>query len=162
MMWRTVSTLAALSLILPLGTYAAQFNPENSKQPDNVQIAQMFSQRGKGWKGEGMNKFLDQLDLTDEQSTQIEAIHERYRSTNEQSHQELREAREEMRSLLSSDANPNQLRQKHLAIQSLQQKMGNNRFEAMLEVREILTPEQRQQMADMTAQYGGRRGNNLR
>ena len=144
MMWRIFSTLAALSLILPLGTYAAQFNPEDSQQPENVQIAQMFSHRGRGYGGEGMKKLTEKLDLTDEQSTQIDAIHEKYRAANEENYQQLREAREEMRSLLTSDANADRLRQQHQQMQSLRQQLANSRFEAMLEVREVLTLEQRQ------------------
>ena len=160
MMWRIFSTLAALSFILPLGTYAAQINPEDSQQPENIQIAQMFSQRRYG--GEGIKKLTEKLDLTDEQSTQIDAIHEKYRAANEENYQQLQEAREEMRSLLTSDANPDRLRQQHQQMQSLRQQLANSRFEAMLEVREVLTPEQRQKMADMMAQHRGRRGHNRR
>lgn len=162
MMWRTFSTLAALSLILPLGTYAAPFNSENSQQPENVQIAQRSSNRGRRH-GEGkLKKLTEKLDLTDDQSTQIEAIHEKYSQANQQSRQELQQAKEEMRSLLTSNANPNQLRQQHQAMQDLRQQLGNSRFESMLEVREILTAEQRQKMADMMAQHRGRRGHNRR
>ena len=162
MMWRAFSTLAVLSLILPLGTYAAQFNPENSKQPENMQIAQIFFQRGREYRGEGMKKLTEKLDLTDEQSTQVEAIHEKYRVANEQNYQQLQQAREEMQSLLTNDANPDRLRQKHQEMQSLRQQLGDSHFEAMLEVREVLTSEQRQKMADMMAQHRGRRGYNRR
>ena len=162
MMWRAFSTLAALSFILPLSTYAAQFNPENSQQPENVQIAQMFSQKGRGYRGEGMKKLTEKLNLTEEQSTQIDAIQEKYRAANEQNYQQLQEAREEMQSLLTSNANPDRLRQQHQQMQSLRQQLGNSRFEAMLEVREVLTTEQRQEMAEMMAQHRGRRGHNRR
>ena len=158
MTWRTLSTVAALSLILPLSTYAAQFNPENSTKPNEVQIAQIYSRQGRGWQGRGMPKFLEQLDLTDEQSAQIEAIHEQYRAVNEQDYQKLQQARESMRSLFAQDANPNQLRQQHQEIQSLRQQLGNRRFETMLQVREILTSEQRQQMAELMEQHRGKRG----
>ena len=159
MMWRTFSTLAALSLILPLGTYAAQFNPEESQPAENVQIAQTFSQRGRRYQGDRIKKFTEKLDLTDEQSTQIEAIQKKYRAANEGNYQQLQQAREEMRSLLTSNASPNQLRQKHQEIQNLRQQLGDSHFESMLEVREILTAEQRQKMADMMAQHRGKRGN---
>lgn len=162
MMWRTFSTLAALSLIIPLGTYAAPFNPEDSQQPENAQIAQMISRRGRRHGGEGIKKLTEKLDLTDEQSTQIEAIHEKYSQQNQQSRQELQQAREKMRSLLTSNATPNQLRQQHQEMQDLRQQLGNSRFESMLEVREILTPEQRQKMAEMMAQHRGRRGHHRR
>ena len=93
MMWRTFSTVAALSLMLPLGTYATTLNSENSQQPETVQIAQMFSNRGRRHGEERLKKFTEKLDLTDEQSTQIKAIHEKYRQANQQSRQELQQAR---------------------------------------------------------------------
>ena len=63
-----------------------------------------------------------------------------------------------MRSLLANDASEEQLRQQHQNIQGLRQQLGNNRFETMLQVREILTPEQRTQMAELIEQKRGRRG----
>lgn len=162
MRWQTFSTVAAISLILPLSTYAAQLNPEDSTKPNNTQIAQIFSRRGGSGKGEGMKRLLEKLDLTPEQSAQIEAIHEQYHAANEQNYQQLQQAREEMRSLLAKDTNPNELRQQHQEIQSLRQQLGDSRFEVMLQVREILTSEQRQQMAELMAQHRGRRGHHHR
>ena len=155
---RTFSAVAAIFLLLPLTTYAAQLNPEDSTKPTNTQIAQIFSHRGRSGKGAGMQRLLEQLELTSEQSTQIEAIHQQYRTINEQNYQQLQQARAEMRSLLAEDANPDELRQQHQEIQSLHQQLGDSRFEAMLQVREILTPQQRQQMAELMAQQRGRRG----
>ena len=152
MIARALVSVAALSLILPVSTYATQLNFQESQPQDNLQTVQIFSQRGRS---KTSKKFREKLDLTDEQATQVEAIQTRYRATNEKSYQELRKAREELRSLLTNNANPNQLRQKHLIVQSLQQKIGNNYFEAILAVREILTPEQRQKMAEMMAQQEG-------
>ncbi|MDJ0902773.1 MAG: Spy/CpxP family protein refolding chaperone [Xenococcus sp. MO_188.B8] len=125
---------------------------------DKLQIAQMYSQKRRRHKGEGLQKFLERLDLSEEQSSQIKAIYRRYYQANQESRQELQEAREEMRSLLTSEANPNRIRRKHREIQSLNQELGNSRFEAMLKVREVLTREQRQEIADMMAEYRGRRG----
>lgn len=124
---------------------------------DPLQIAQMYShERRRHW-GEGLQKFLDRLDLSEAQSTQIKAIYRRHYQTNQESRQELREARKEMESLLISEVNSNRIRQKHREIQSLNQELGNSRFEAILEVREVLTPQQRQEIADMMAKYRGRR-----
>ena len=125
---------------------------------DKLQIAQMYSRERRRYWGEGLQKFLNRLDLSEEQSTQIKAIYRRHYQTNQESRQELREAKEEMGSLLTREANPNRIRQKHREIQSLNQELGNSRFEAMLEVREVLTREQRQEIADMMAEYRGRRG----
>jgi len=125
---------------------------------DKLQIAQMYSRERRRYWGEGLQKFLNRLDLSEEQSTQIKAIYRRHYQINQESRQELREAKEEMGSLLTSEANSNRIRQKHREIQSLNQELGNSRFEAMLKVREVLTREQRQEIADMMAEYRGRRG----
>ncbi len=125
---------------------------------DKLQVAQMYSRERRRYWGEGLQKFLNRLDLSEEQSTQIKAIYRRHYQINQEFRQELREAKQEMGSLLTSEANLNRIRQKHREIQSLNQELGNSRFEALLEVREVLTREQRQEIADMMAEYRGRRG----
>ena len=164
MMWRTVTTLAASSLIFPLYVYAAQPNLETNTWEDNSQPTMMnqIAQRAKHGKrygrGGGMKQLFQQLDLTSEQSEQIEVIHEQYHAETETLRQELQPLHQELRSLLASDASPEQLRQQHQQIQNLHRQLGNNRFESMLEVREILTSEQRTQLAELMEQFQGRRG----
>lgn len=125
---------------------------------DTFQLAQMYSQKERRHWGEGLKHFLAKLDLSDEQSTQIKAIYRRYFQANQQSRQELHQARAEMRSLLINDTNLDRLRRKHREIQRLNQQLGNSRFEAMLEVRTVLTPQQRREIAEMMTEYRGRRG----
>lgn len=153
MMWRTFSALAILSLVSPYNASATELNSKNFQQSDQSKITQVISYRGIGRQGNVMKQFLEKSDLTEEQSTKIRAISQRHRAANEPNYQELQQAQKEMRSLLANNANPNQLRQKHLVIQSLSQKVGNNYFEAILEIRQILTPEQMRELADMMAQY---------
>ncbi len=117
-----------------------------------------FQQGRRGGYG-GMKNVLEQLDLTPEQSQKIDAIHEQFHSDNETLFQEMRTNHQELRSLLASDASPETLRQQHQKIQDLRQQLGTNRFETMLQVREVLTPEQRTQMAELMEQRRGRRGN---
>ena len=65
--------------------------------------------------------------------------------------------RQEMQSLLASNADPEQLRANHQAGQNLRQELDTNRFETLLEIREVLTLEQRTQMAQLMEQRRGRR-----
>lgn len=44
-------------------------------------------------------------------------------------------------------------------MQNLHQELGNNLFETMLEIREVLTPEQRTQMAELIEQRRGSKFN---
>ena len=158
MNWRISAATAAL-LILPIGALAAI--PEgNNNLSESItttrQIAQM--RHGKRGRGEGMNRLLQQLDLTSEQSEQIAAIKEQSQTDKEALYQQMQTEQEEMRSLLSSDATPEQLTQQHQQLQDLRQQAGDKRFATMLEIREILTPEQRSQMAESIAERGDRKG----
>ncbi|MGV2830689.1 Spy/CpxP family protein refolding chaperone [Myxosarcina sp. GI1(2024)] len=164
MMWRTISTVAAISLILPLNVYAAQLNSNtnNTTPTTNKLIAHdpdeqafEFGRKGRGYR---MQRLWEQLDLTPEQSTQIETIRQQSQADTEPLRQELYQARAQMRSLLAENADPDELRQQHQQIHTLHQQLGDRRFETMLEVREILTPEQRSQMSELIQQHRGRRG----
>ncbi len=101
---------------------------------------------------------LMELDLTPEQSEQIETIRQQSQADTEPLRQEFQQAHEQMRSLLAGNANSDELRQQHQQIQTLHQQLGDRRFETMLEVREILTPEQRSSWAELIQQHHGRRG----
>ena len=167
MNWRITAATAAL-LILPLGTtYAAVTNQNSNSQESfrnnaTTEIAQRAKRGKKGRRGAGFQKMLEQLDLSNEQSEQIKAIKERAQANGEGLREQMRAEKQEMRSLLQSDTSNAVLTQQHQKLQNLRQQLGNNRFETMLQVREVLTPEQRSKMAELIGQKSGRRGNQER
>ena len=167
-----ISAIATALLISPLAVNAVSLNSETNNLAESrpalriserspvTQLVRNNFHQGKRRGGYGgMKQVLEQLNLTPEQSQQIEAIHERFHSDNETLYQEMRTNHQQLRSLLASDASEEQLRQQHQNIQGLRQQLGNNRFETMLQVREILTPEQRTQMAELMEQQRARRSN---
>ncbi|MBD2580417.1 Spy/CpxP family protein refolding chaperone [Oscillatoria sp. FACHB-1406] len=161
MKWLALSSLAAVSLLVPAATYAvqsqsnagelrrespsvlaqAQPNPQPGNRPDR-------GQRGRG-DGNPMERMLQQLNLSSEQSSQIQAIFQQSRTENESLHEQMKQARDQMESLMAGNATADQLRQQHSIMQRLHQEMGDRRFETMLQVREILTPQQRARMAEL-------------
>lgn len=160
---RIFTGIATLGLILPLGISAARANPTYDAVAEftstTQQVAQYHSPGAKRMgRGEGMSKMLEQLNLTPEQSEQIETIKTESRAQNDALHQDMETIREEMRSLLASDASVEQLREQHQRMQEVHQKLSDNRFETMLQIREVLTPEQRSQMADLMSEKRTRRG----
>ena len=76
---RTISTLAALFLAIPLGASAitseAQTNPSFSE--DNTSI---ISQRGRKGRGQRWERMMEELDLTSAQREEIKDIREKYSS----------------------------------------------------------------------------------
>ena len=166
MMWRTISTIAAISLILPLDVYAAQLHPNtnNSFGQSTLTTSKLIAQNPDhrpcefGRKGRGYRmERLRELDLTPEQSEQIETIQQQSQADTEPLRQEFQQAHAQMRSLLAGNANSDELRQQHQQIQTLHQQLGNQRFETMLQVREILTPEQRSSWGELIQKHRGRR-----
>ncbi|HEY9767545.1 MAG TPA: Spy/CpxP family protein refolding chaperone [Coleofasciculaceae cyanobacterium] len=151
MNWRTFSAVTAAMLIVPWGTYVARANPEISEENLTMQLSQMKHDK-RGSRGRGMERLMQQLNLTPEQSEQIKAIKEQSKTETQALMQQMQTSRQEMRSLLASDSSPEQLRDRHQAVQNLHQELGTNRFETMLEIREVLTPEQRTQMAELIEQ----------
>lgn len=113
--------------------------------------------RGPGW--------LRELNLTEAQQTAMRAIKEKYRPQLEAKRTEGQAAGQEMRQLMQGNASDDQLRSQHRKLQGIRQSAGELKFESMLEIRKILTPEQREQMAQRMADKfergggpGGRRG----
>lgn len=98
--------------------------------------------------------WLRELDLTPQQLRNLQQIRQQKQALLADYTQQLKQARKQLRDLYVSDV-PNAEIQAHFEqIQALSQKREQVRLEIMLQIRDILTPEQRQQFQ--------RRGTSLR
>lgn len=97
----------------------------------------------RGGGGGHMKKMMEDLDLTDDQKTKIKEIHEKFKESNKDNHDKIKTAHENLRNKMTSDASNDELRKLHLELMQLKITMGTKRFENMLEIRSILTDEQR-------------------
>ncbi|NJL87878.1 MAG: Spy/CpxP family protein refolding chaperone [Leptolyngbyaceae cyanobacterium SM1_1_3] len=150
---RTVLLSALPLVLLAGGTFALAQSPGLlSQQPTagDESFSPDLEQRGDRW--------LEQLDLTSEQSEQIAAIKEQAKTNSEGLRQQLQQQKEAMRSLMASDASADRLRQQHQQMQTLRAELGNQRFETMLAIRSVLTPAQRTQLATLTPEHRGPHG----
>ena len=156
MMLRRTLLIVAASILIPIGgAFALTETQANRPLMVAQQTAQSDDFRSRGSRE---SRWLDELDLTTEQSEQIQAIREDSRATMEPLHQQLQQAREQLQSQLASDTPTDQLRRQHQQVQALQQQLGEQRFESMLAIRQVLTSEQRVQMAELAEQHRGQRG----
>lgn len=146
---RRVSVLTVL--MLSLGS-AISFASLNSPLPQA--IAQNTEEQRRP--GRDKSQLFQDLNLTPEQNQQIQTIQNQYREQISQRGQGLRQARQELSELMASTAAQNQIREKYRQVAELQQQLGNIRFDSMLAMREVLTPEQRRQFAERKQ---NRRGN---
>lgn len=100
--------------------------------------------------GPGLEMRLAALDLTDEQKTKLEAIHERSQRKNIQSRADIQIARLDLRKLLRAD-NPDRraIESQIDKVSSMQATMQKANLGAMFEARSVLTDAQRKKLQEM-------------
>ncbi|MGK7914742.1 MAG: Spy/CpxP family protein refolding chaperone [Prochloraceae cyanobacterium] len=101
---------------------------------------------------EERGRFIQELNLTEQQQRQIREIRQKYQGQISQQQQELKSARQQLGNMMVGTESNSAIRAKHRQVTTLQQKLGELRFETMLEMREVLTPEQRRKFAQMIEQ----------
>ncbi|MDJ0733681.1 MAG: Spy/CpxP family protein refolding chaperone [Nostocaceae cyanobacterium] len=153
----SASFLVAASTLLPISTIAAPFN--NSSRDFRVaqqqtegrpQFAGRWGMRGR--KGQ----LMEQLNLSTEQQENIQKIREDYKQQMQSNRQKIRELKQEMRQLMVN-ASKDDIRKQHQKIQEHHQKLSDIRLEMKLAIRDELTLEQREKMAELKQQRWERR-----
>ncbi len=146
MLLRNLSLIATIS-ILSFVSAPVLSEPVLADNLDNLEMAQNPpGKRGEGW---NRDRFMENLNLTDTQKNQIEAIKNDQEDEMQQLKEQLRSKENEFRNLMASNSSDTQLRNKHREILDLRQKLGNLHFESMLKIRAVLTPAQRSNLAQM-------------
>lgn len=160
-MWRIFTTIASTSLFLASATIAVKSNPvksaaANDQTPTEITRVDLAKHGKKFNRGDRGKILQEQLELSTEQTQQIETIQQQSKSATEALRQQLRENHQQMQSLIASDASDDELRQQHDRIQALRQQLNDSRFETRLQIREVLTPEQRNRLAELMQQRSER------
>lgn len=102
--------------------------------------------------GEAPGKLLQQLNLSNDQLQQIKNIRSRNNSEIRSSRQRARQLQQEIQDLMSGTASSDLVRAKFNELQSARQQAAKLQFEQMLAMREVLTPQQRSQLAQLIKQ----------
>lgn len=143
--------VSALTVCLTLGSIGVA-----SVQPASAQMGP----RGGLEEGDGprAERWEQRLNLTPEQRQKINSIRSQNRDQMRSLMTELRQARQRFSQLLSSNASDAEIRQQRQRVESLSQRLRDARFDSMLQVRSVLTPQQRQELAQMREQRRDRWG----
>lgn len=163
MAFRNIFALSALTFLLSTGVSSAEPLNRNFEPETHPRFGQMAQNRGARRGGpEAGGRFLQQLNLSSEQQQQIQGIRDKYKGQMDEQRDAMQAARQQLGNLMASDASVEQLRAQHNEVMRLQQNMANLRFESMLETRQILTPEQRQELSDMVQERRNDRSERFR
>ncbi|NJP20358.1 MAG: hypothetical protein HC763_16720 [Hydrococcus sp. CRU_1_1] len=101
---------------------------------------------------ENKGKLLEQLNLSEPQKQQISSIRQKYRGQIEQLQEQTLQAQKELFDMMAGTQSIDAIRSKRKETASLREELGNLRFESMLEMREVLTSQQRAQVAQRLQQ----------
>jgi periplasmic protein CpxP/Spy len=169
---RSILLLAATALMLPVGgafiahsgfasgaAYAESSNNgfnllAQNTTPDQQPTGKMRHRGMRKGMGEQWGK---ELNLTTEQQAQIKTIRDQEKTASESLRQQMKTAREQLGTLMAGNASDAQLRQQHEQVRQLGQQLGDRRFDTMLKIRNVLTPEQRTKAAELMKQHHERR-----
>ena len=99
-------------------------------------------------------KFMAQLDLTTDQKQKLKAIYYQNKDRLLQRKQAVRQVTQELRDLMVGTASTDQVRTKYKQVEAVRQQLEAESFESMLATREVLTPTQRSQFAQLMEQQG--------
>jgi|JI81BgreenRNA_FD_contig_111_519349_length_3664_multi_6_in_0_out_0_4 periplasmic protein CpxP/Spy len=148
MFLRRVSVLSLL--MLSLGSTAA-FAAPSPKQSHN-QYSDAIAQQQGAKPQKGQDNLFQQLNLTPEQKAKIESIRAQSKDQLTNQRKAFQQAQQELRTLMASNADPNQIRDKHNQVMAMKQQLDNLQFESRLAMRDVLTPEQRTQLDQLMKQ----------
>ena len=140
-MWlHRISTTSVL--LLALGGAVALADPPLS--PSLAQNPETPERRSRSQPG-----LMEELDLSQEQKQEMETIHFRSKDQIAQLQEELHQAQQELKELMTSSASTEEIRAKHREAQKLQLRLGELRFESLLAMREVMSPQQRLRFAEL-------------
>ncbi|OCR02083.1 Spy protein [Oscillatoriales cyanobacterium USR001] len=94
-------------------------------------------------------QIFEKLNLTADQKQKMQAIRNQYKDKITQHRDAIVKANQELMSMINGNASDSQLREKHRQVVAQAQQMGELQFDMMLAMRQILTPDQRRQLAQM-------------
>ena len=92
-------------------------------------------------------QFMDELNLSNAQKQKVQQIYRRYQGQISQHQDNLLVAQQQLKQMMIGTDSAAAIRTQHQGVVRLRQALDNLRFESMLEMREVLTPNQRRQFA---------------
>ncbi|MDG2990333.1 Spy/CpxP family protein refolding chaperone [Candidatus Synechococcus calcipolaris G9] len=99
-----------------------------------------------------MPKWMAALKVTPAQAESMIAVQAKYKPMVQEMQTELNQAEESLENLLVTGASNDEIRTQHEKVLDLKKKIDMTRLESALEIKEILTLEQRQMLSTMTRQ----------
>ncbi len=153
-----IATLSAIALATSIAFAQTATPGQGDTQGTRTERHGGGKHRG-DWGGMRRGGFFGQLNLTEDQKTKIQQIHQSFAERNKPLHEQLRAKRQELRQAQEGGTfNEALATQKLTEMASLEAKLMGERFREHQETLSVLTPEQKAQLEQSKAQFKARRG----
>lgn len=137
--------VAKIAGILMVAALIGLTGPDGADAFGDKKCPEMFGGKGmdhhEGW--------LKKLDLTADQKKKLDAVREERKAAMKSTMEQARAEHEKLHQLMQGDAPEADLRAQHDKVLEFHTAGGKERFESMLKIRAILTPDQRKKMGEM-------------
>lgn len=157
-----VLSMGAIAVILPhhvsaLETITLDNNDSPTLNQSNERNVNFIADRDRRKK-----EVMSNLDLNDSQKIKMKEIKSKYKTQIDDIRQEITNERQKLAQMMQGNNSSSELRSQHQKVADLGRQMHNLRFEIMLEMREMLTTEQRQKLAESMVELSARRRGRFR
>lgn len=145
-----VMTAGVISIGFIAGNVFASNQFSSTEKTTNVNTSQkVITQKNRDDNDFKKEKnIFEKLNLSTSQQEQMKNIRDKYQPQIQTLRQEMRVEKEKLGQMMETDTSESQLRNQHKNVLQISQKMRNQHFEAMLEMREVLTTQQRQELSE--------------
>ena len=144
-MLRRAVMIAASTVLILIGG-AAVLRSVDTRQAQSVEMKDSAQTPNRPARNE--MGLMRELNLSADQMTKIQQVRTRYRDQLKSDRDAARQAQQELRTLMAGTATDDQIREKYRQVKDLRAKAADTQFNSMLEMRNVLTPEQRQKFAE--------------
>lgn len=101
-------------------------------------------------------RLAEELGLNEQQVTQLKTINDKYAVKGKDQKKQTKELHDQLNTALKSDTPDAEIRKQHTTLQGLKNQMAEQRLSKILEIRAILTKEQRAKFEGFKREHGPR------
>jgi len=155
-MFRRIAIIAASAVLALIGSAAVLRAVDFRQAQLTDSIAQAPGVPAPNRPGRGEMGLMRELNLSADQMTKIQQIRTRYRDELKNDREAARKGQQDLRALMAGTATDDEIREKYRQVKDLRAKAADAQFNSMLEIRNVLNPEQRQKFADLMEKQRGK------
>lgn len=164
-MVRRLSVIVAstIAIVLVGGAAAIHATTQAKSHDPSAEFTEQILAQNPATNGiRGDRGWLRDLNLSQAQLQQIQQIRTKYKDQLQRDRDAMRQEQQKLRDLMAGNANDGDIKAQYQNVTKARLQLADAQFNSMLEMRNVLNPEQRQKFADHMKQQRGNLRNRMR